>query len=148
MNKLKTFKKVIYNACLYFTIAIFFVLVIANAASLATATEFLSLSSTALIFLACLAISALNLVWKSDYSTSVRLLIHFTGSLLSYALIYILIPGKSVYTNLSQVVIRAAFFVIPYLVIAFIILLVGSIFKNRRSEDMEYESQFGDFSDK
>lgn len=152
MNIIKKIKKIISDACVYFTAAIFAVIGIATV-FLKLAPEqgsmvdkFLGLGSAALIFLACLIMSALNLVWRLDYSLAVRTLIHFIGAFVSYALIFIVIPG--VYTNTAQVAVRSIVFVILYLLIAFVVFLAGSIKRNRRSDDMEYESQFGNFLDK
>ena len=145
-NFTKSFKKILYNACLYFTVAIFVILLMADLAEISSTYSFLSLGSTALVFLACLLMSALNTVWKLDYSPAVRVLIHFTGSFVIYGIVFILIP--KVYTNASQLVIRTAVFVMLYLLIAFIAAIVSGIKRNRRSDNMEYESQFGNFFDK
>jgi len=145
-NKLKSLKKVFGTACVYFTASIFAILIIAEAAKLKAAFSFLSLSSTALVFLACVLMSLLNFVWKLDYSATVRTLIHFTGSFAVYGIIFILIPKA--YKVASQLAVRSIIFAILYLLAAFAVVLVTSIRRNRRSDDMEYESQFGSFFDK
>lgn len=146
MDKLNALKKIIYSACLYFTVAIFLILSIANIARLSSVNSFLSLSSTALVFFACIVMSALNLIWKLDYSLGVRTLLHFFGSFATYSIIFVLIP--KVYTDPSQIMVRSAVFAIVYLFVAFTVMIVWSIRKNRRSENMEYESQFGNLFDK
>ena len=145
-NKLKKFKNTLLNACLYFTVAIFIILILAEVAELSSAFSFLSLSSTAMVFVACFLISVLNFVWKLEYSASVRTLIHFTCTFAVYGLLFIIIPGA--YKMASQLAARSVIFVVAYVLIAFIVLLISSIRKNRRSDDMEYESQFGEFFDK
>lgn len=151
MNIFKTIKQTIYSACLYFTAAEFLILLIATSfAEMAptnggTAGMFLSLGSTALIFVACFIMSVLNLVWRLEYSTPVKLLLHFIGTLAAYSVIFIIIPR--VYTDAAQVIARIAIFAAVYLVIAFIAVIISSIRKNRRTEDFEYESQFGNFFD-
>jgi len=146
MNRLKTVKKIIYSACVYFTVAVFVILGIATFAKLAGSASFLSLGSMALLFVACLIMSALNLVWKLDYSITVRTLLHFLGSFFTYAIAFIVIPKA--YTNAGQVAVRSIVFIVLYLVIAFTVMLISSIRRNRRSDNMEYQSQFDNFFDK
>ncbi len=152
MNIFKSLKQIIYSACLYFTAAEFLILIIASAysdlapASGGTAGKFLSLGSAALIFTACLIVAALNLVWKLDYSVSVRILLHFVGCLIAWCVIAIIIPG--VYTDIAQIIVRSLIFAVIYLVIAFIVLIVKSIKKNRSTEELEYEPKFGHYFDK
>ncbi len=149
MNLIKKAKPIIYSACLYFTIAEFIILAVASMFSLtapeegAVAGMFLNLGSTALVFLACLIMSALNLVWKLDYSLTVRLVIHFVGALAAWSVIFIIIP--KVYDNISQIIVRSAIFAVLYLIIALIVLVIRSVIKNKRTEDLEYESKFGGF---
>lgn len=146
MNKLKTVKKILTSSCIYFTVALFGIFLGAKMSNVAA--SFLSFGPAAIVYLACLIMAALNRVWKLEYSVGVRLLIHFIGSLITFALLFIIVPGKAVYTNLAQVVIRAGLFAILYFVIALIALIIASIRKNRRSDDLEYEPQFGNFFDK
>ena len=152
MSIAKTLRQVLYSACLYFTAAEFVLLTIAaiyqqtNPEAGGTAGMFLSLGSSALIFLACLLMSALNLVFRLDYSISVRMLIHFFGSLVAYAIVFIIIPG--VLTDVAQVIVRIIIFAAVYLIIAFIALIIASLRKNKRTESFEYESQFDGFSRK
>lgn len=152
MNIFKNLKQILYSACLYFTAAEFMILIIASAyndlapTSGGTAGKFLSLGSTSLIFTACLIVAALNLIWKLDYSTSVKILFHFVGCLVAWCVITIIIPG--VYNEISQIIVRSLIFAVIYLVIAFIVLIIKSIKKNRRSEELEYEPKFGSYFDK
>ena len=104
---------------------------------------YLGLGSAALIFAACLIMALLNAVWRLEYSTPIKILIHFIGTLIAYSLLFIIIPGVG--TNVAQVIARLVVLVVLYFIVAFIILIVNSIRKNRRTEDLEYESQFGDF---
>ncbi len=145
---MKKIKQVILNACLYFTASEFLILIIANVFNQlapsegGTAGKFLSLSAAALIFFACIAVSALNLILRSDYSLSVRLVIHFLGCLAVWTLVTVIIPGA--YTNAMQITVRLLLFAVLYLLIAFAVLIINSIVRNRRSEGKEYESKFGD----
>lgn len=149
MTILKTLRQILYSACLYFTVSEFILLMIAsgyqasNPEAGGTAAMFLSLGSAALIFLACLLMSALNLIFKLDYSVSVRVLLHFIGSLIAYSLVFIFIPRAF---DVAQILVRIVFFAGIYLVIAFIALIIASLRKNRRTEDFEYDTQFGEFS--
>ena len=149
MQLMKTFKQVLYNACLYFTAAEFLLLFIAtgykemNPTAGGTAGMFLSLGSTALIFLACLIMSGLNLIFRLDYSISVRVLLHFIGSLIAYVIVFVLIPGAF---DVAQIIVRVLVFAVIYLIIAFIALIISSLLKNKTTEKFEYESQFNDFS--
>lgn len=149
MNIMKTIKQIIGSACTYFTAAQFFLLLIATGYSEiapedgGTTALYLSLGSAALIFLACLIMAALNLVWRLDYSISLRMLIHFLGSLAAFAVVFIIIPG--VYDSIAQILVRSLVFTAIYMIIAFIVLITNSIRNNRRTEDFEYESQFGEF---
>lgn len=152
MNVLKKLKQILYSACLYFTAAEFLILIIASAFNNiapengGTAGKFLSLGSAALIFAACIIVAALNLVWRLDYSISVRVLLHFVGCLIAWIMITIIIPG--VYTDIAQIIVRSLIFAVLYLVIAFIVFIINSIKKNRNTEDLEYEPKFGNFFDK
>ena len=151
MNIFKKTKQILYSACLYFTAAEFLILFIATGFSEispengGTAGMFLSLGSSALIFLACLIMSALNFVWKLDYSTPAKVLLHFIGTLIAFTVIFIIIPGA--YTDVAQVIARLAILTVIYLIITFIAVIIASIKKNRRTENFEYESQFGNFFD-
>ncbi len=146
MNIFKTVKQIIYSTCLYFTAAEFIILIAADVIRQADAqvggevSSFLSLGSAGLILLACFLLSALNLIWKLDYSTAVKLLLHFIGALAVFAVIFVIIPG--VYTDMAQLIVRVLFFAVIYFIVAFIALIVGSIRKNRRTEELDYESQF------
>ncbi len=149
MNFKKQLKRIISNACIYFTAAEFAILFIATgfaeldpAAGGGTAM-FLSLGSTSLILLACFLMSALNLVFKLDFSTPIRVLIHFIGSLISYSLVFIIIPG--VWNDFGSIFVRLGVFVVLYAVIAAICAIVASIKNNRKADELEYESQFGEF---
>ena len=84
--------------------------------------------------------SLLNLVWHLDYSVTLKVLIHFIGALVAYALVFVVIPG--IYSDMAQVVVRLLLFALLYVIIAFIALIVGSIRKNRRTEGLDYDSQF------
>ena len=146
MNVRKNLIKTLYSACLYFTVSEFIILLIANAfnqlapSNGAAAGKFLSLDAAALIFLACFTVAALNLVWRLDYSLSLRLFIHFVGCALAWAIIVIIIPG--VYADISQIIVRSLIFALLYLVIAFIALIIHSIRKNRATEDLEYKNTY------
>ncbi len=146
---IKQLRQTLYSACLYFTIAEFLLLFIAtgysemNPEAGGTIGMFLSLSSAALIFLACLIMSALNLIFKLDYSLSVRVLFHFLGSLIAYAIVFILIPRTF---DIAQILVRIIIFAAVYLIIAFVALIVASMLKNKRTDHLEYEAQFGEFS--
>lgn len=147
MHLIKKVKSIIYSACLYFTAAEFLILIVASLFSTtapekgAVAGMFLNLGSTALVFLACLIMAALNLVWELDYSLTVRTVIHFVGALAAWAVIFIIIPG--VYTDVSQIIVRSAVFAVIYLAVALAALIVRSIIKNKRSEELEYDNKFG-----
>lgn len=151
MSFAKFLKKTIYSACLYFTAAEFFILLMATAFSDmepqngGTAGMFLGLGSAALIFAACFIMALLNAVWRLEYSTPIKILIHFIGTLIAYSLLFIIIPGVG--TNVAQVIARLVVLLVLYFIVAFIILIVNSVKKNRRTEQLEYESQFGDFMD-
>ena len=146
MNIFKTVKQIIYSTCLYFTAAEFVILIAAaairqiDAQSGGEVGSFLSLGSAGLILLACFLMSALNLIWKLDYSTPVKLLLHFIGALAAFAVIFVIIPG--VYTDMAQLIVRVLIFAVLYFIVAFIVLIVNSIRKNRRTEELDYESQF------
>ena len=150
MSFFKEFKKIIYNMCLYFTAAEFFILLISTALSEispgqgGTVSMFLSLGSSALLLLACFIISALNLIWKTRCKTPIKILVHFFGTLIAYAFIFIVIPGA--YTNAAQIFARLFVFAAIYLVIAFAVLVVSSIRKIRKSEKSEYKPQFDKIS--
>jgi hypothetical protein len=149
MNIMKTLKQVLYNACLYYTAAEFLLLFIAtgykemNPEAGGGVGLFLSLGSSALIFLACLIMSGLNLIFRLDYSMSVRVLLHFIGALIAYAIVFIFIPGAF---DVAQIMVRMIVFAGIYLIIAFIALIIASMLKNKKTEKFEYESQFTDFS--
>lgn len=150
MKIYKTLKKIISDACVYYTAAEFAVLLIATGFS-ETSPEagggvgmFLSLGASALIFLACLIMSALNLVFRLDLSMSLRILIHFIGSLAAYAVVFIIIPG--VWNDFAAIFVRLSVFAVLYVIIALIALLVRSVIINRRADELEYESQFSEFN--
>lgn len=150
MKIYKTLKKIISDACVYYTAAEFAVLLIAAGFSEMSPEAgggvgmFLSLGASALIFLACLIMSALNLVFRLDLSLALRILIHFIGSLAAYAVVFIIIPG--VWNDFTAIFVRLSVFAVLYVIIALIALLVRSIIINRRADELEYESQFSEFN--
>ena len=149
MTIMKTLKQVLYSACLYYTIVEFFLLFVAtgfkemNAEAGGGVGLFLSLGSSALIFLACLIMSGLNLIFRLDYSMSVRVLLHFIGSLIAFTIVFILIPGAF---DVAQIMVRMLVFAAVYLIIAFVALFINGMLSNKKTEKFEYESQFTDFS--
>jgi hypothetical protein len=149
MNILKKFNKILRDACVYFTASEFFLLLVATGYSEISPESgggigfFLSLGSSALIFLACLIMSALNLTFKLDLSMALRLLIHFIGSLIAFGVVFILIPG--IWNDFTAIFVRLGVFAVIYLVIAFVVMIVRSIQKNRKTDELEYESQFSEF---
>ena len=104
---------------------------------------FLSLGSSALIFAAWLIMSALNLVFRLEFSTAIKVLIHFIGSLIAYTVVFIIIPG--VWNDFGAIFIRLGGFAVIYAVIASVAGIVNSVKINRRADELEYESQFGEF---
>ena len=149
MNIKKQIKKIISDACVYFTAAEFLLLLIATGfseidpSSGGGAAMFLSLGSSALIFAACLIMSALNLVFRLEFSTAIKVLIHFIGSLIAYTVVFIIIPG--VWNDFGAIFVRLGVFAVIYAVIASVAGIVNSVKINRRADELEYESQFGEF---
>ena len=134
---------------MYFTAAEFFILIIASAYS-ASAPEkggavgqFLNLRAAALIFASCLIFSALNLIFKLELSVPVKVFLHFAGSLLAFSIIFIFIPNA--YSDFGAMFVRLGLFAIVYAVIAVIVFIVRAVQGRNRSDELEYESQFGDF---
>lgn len=152
MNIWKFIKKTVLNACFYFTVAEFAILITATLLQKlspedgTTAVMFLNLGSTSLIFLACIILSALNFIWRLDYSGVVKVLIHFFGMLAAYALIFIVIPQA--FGDAARVISLIALYTGIYLVVGLIVLVINSIRKNRRSDKLEYEAQFSEFHSK
>ena len=149
MNVKKQIKKILSDACVYFTVAEFVLLFIATGFSEIDPSSgggvamFLSLGSSALIFAACLIMSALNLVFRLELGTAVKVLIHFIGSLIAYSVVFIIIPG--VWNDFGAIFVRLGVFAVIYAVIAAIAGIIASIKNNRKADDLEYESQFGEF---
>lgn len=149
MNLKKELKRIISDTCIYFTAAEFLILLIAagyseiDPESGGGAAMFLSLGSAALILLACFLMSALKLIFKLEYSTPIRVMLHFIGALLAYSLVFIIIPG--VWNDFGAIFVRLGVFVLLYALIAGIAAIFASIKHNRRADELEYESQFGEF---
>lgn len=146
MNLLKKLKQLVYSACLYFTVAEFIILIAAAAFSQTSPEsggevgKFLSLSSASLVLLGAFIMSAINFVWKLEYSTPVKVLIHFICSFAAFAILFIIIPG--IYGDTSQIIVRCAVFAALYFIIAFIIMIINSIIQNKRANKQEYENKF------
>ena len=132
MKFMKEIKKILSDACVYFTASEFVLLAVAAAFGQTspekggTVGRFLSLGAAGMIFAACL-----------------MMLIHFTGSLIAFSLVFIVIPKA--YSDFGAIFVRLGIFAVLYAVIAVIVLIVRGIAANRRSDDLEYESQFGEF---
>ncbi len=150
--KSKVFKeigKIIYNACLYFTVAAFILMISAvtmgdvgtttTTGQNVTSYQYL-IGTMSLLFLGCFAMSVLNLIWKLRYSVTVKLLLHFLCALAAYIVIFVWLHGR--YSTMEQILVRVLLFVVVYFVIAFAALIIGSIRKNRKAEKLEYDSQF------
>lgn len=152
MNLRKRIWKIISDACVYFTVAEFFVLFVATGFSELDPEagggvgKYLSLGAAALLFLGCFLLSLLNLTFKLDLSSSLRVLIHFIGTTVAYSLVFIVIPG--VYNDFGAIFVRLGVFVIIYAVGLLIGVIVTSSKRNHRADSIEYESQFGEFFDK
>ncbi len=151
MKILNEIKKTLCSACVYFTAAEFVILTIAEIFSLTAPTDggsikmFLSLGSTALIFLTCLFMSALNLVWRLRMSLTLRTLLHFVGTLLAWTLVFIVIPG--VYTDTTRIIARVGIFLVLYVFIGLIALAAYLINARRTNDKTEYSPAFkGDSS--
>ena len=65
------------------------------------------------------------------------------GSLIAYSVVFIVIPG--VWNNFGAIFVRLGVFAVIYAVIAGIAGIVASVRNNRKADDLEYESQFGEF---
>ena len=146
---LKEIGKIIYNACLYFTVAAFLLLIGAvTLGDVGTATttgqnvtsyQYL-IGTMSLLFLGCFTMSVLNLIWKLRYSVTVKLLLHFLCALAAYIVIFVWLHGR--YSTMEQILVRVLLFVVVYFVAAFIALIIGSFRKNKKAEKLEYDSQF------
>lgn len=149
MNVKKQIKKILSDACVYFTIAEFVLLLIATGFSEIDPEAgggiamFLSLGSATLIFSACLIMSLLNLVFRLDLSTALRVMIHFIGSLAAYSVVFIIIPKA--YNDFGAIFVRLGVFVVIYAIIAAVAGIVASINNNKKADELEYQSQFGEF---
>ena len=141
MKFMKEIKKILSDACVYFTASEFVLLAVAAAFGQTspenggTVGRFLSLGAAGMIFAACLMMLGL--------SGALKVLIHFTGSLIAFSLVFIVIPKA--YADFGAIFVRLGIFAVLYAVIAVIVLIVRGIAANRRSDDLEYESQFGEF---
>ena len=102
--------------------------------------NFLNLSSSAVLLLFAFVMSALNLIWKAELSGAVKVLIHFIGSFATYAVLFIIIPG--VYGNMAQIVVRGGLFAAAYFIVAFAVLIVSTVKRNRKADREEYENKF------
>ena len=165
MNILKKIKQTVYSACLYFTVIEFTVIILgtiingiyndasANGTLVSDSvvsgggqlSGFLSLGSAAAIFFACLVIASLKLVWALDYSRSVKIIIHYLCSLVALIPVFLIAVGTSDFARLLTCVL---IFTVIYAICVFISTLISNIRRAKRTEELEYESQFGDFSSK
>ncbi len=148
MKLFSTIKSSLCSACVYFTVAEFLILTVAEALSLTASASgspvqlFLSLESTVLVFAACLFISLLNLVWRIDLSLTLRTLFHFIGSLAVWSVVFIVIP--KVYDDVAQIIVRCGVFAVLYAVVGLIALAIHAQKVRRASEKTDYEPSFGD----
>ena len=63
--------------------------------------------------------------------------------LIAYSVVFIVIPG--VWNNFGAIFVRLGVFAVIYAVIAGIAGIVASVRNNCKADDLEYESQFGEF---
>ena len=139
-------KHIFSSACVFFTLAEFLLLAIVTVieqtdpSAGGEAVRYLSLSSAALIFVGCLLLASLNQIFSTELSMPVKLCFHFLGTLVAFFLLFVVIPG--VLSNPGAVIARLGLFTGAYFVIALIVLIVNSIRKNKKSAELEYESQF------
>ncbi|MBQ8250161.1 MAG: DUF3021 family protein [Clostridia bacterium] len=142
---LKEVKNIIYNACLYFTIAVFVLMI---AFTIASQNEsfaqpekmLLSPKLTGIIFSYSFVMAFLNLIWKIKYSVTIKLLLHFIGSLAAFAVFFIFMLENN--STVESTFLRALIFTVVYFVIAIIALIIGSIRKSRKNTNADYDSQF------
>lgn len=149
MDLVKKIKSIFTNACIFFTVSEFVLLAIAAGFSQLAPesggglSAFLKLGPTALIFLACFIMSALNLIFELELSGSIKLVLHFIGSLTAYSVVFIVIPGA--WRSLGAMLARLFAFAVLYLVIAVTVSAVRGAKARKISDESEYESQFGEF---
>ncbi len=145
----KKFKKILTDACVYFTAAELFIIAIAELFRVndpvagGGISVFLSLASALTILVACVIMSAMRLIFETDLAGVLQVVLHFFGSLIAYSLVFIVIPGA--WRDFGASFARVGIFLLLYFVILIISLIVKSLKQKRRSDDSEYESQFGEF---
>lgn len=143
MNILKTIKNTLRSSCVYFVAAEFLILILAALFPeiAPNKLDVADLLATFLpIFISCVVVAAFNLVWRLNYSMSIKFIVHFFGMLIAYSIIFIIIPKA--YTYVPQFIARLAVFIVIYIVVAFAVFIIRSIKKSHSSEALEYESQF------
>ena len=146
MNILKNLKTIIYNTCLYFTVAEFAILIAATAIMLndpvssSGVKQVLNLTSAAILLLVSFIMSALNLIFKINCSQIVKVLLHFIGSSAAFAVLLLVSPD--VYGDIARVITLFSVFAVVYFIIAFIALIIITIKNNRRADQLEYENKF------
>ncbi len=141
----KEVKSIIYNSCLYFTIAVFvlmtaFIIVSPNESFSEPEKMLLSPKLTGIIFSYSFVMALLNLILKIKYSVTIKLLLHFIGSLTAFAFFFIFMLKNN--STVESVFLRALIFTVLYFVIATIVLIITSIRKSRKNANTDYNSQF------
>lgn len=146
MNLISNLKKIIYNACLFFTASEFLILIAATAIMVsdpesgAGVKQVLNLPSAAILLLVSFIMSALNPIFKLDCSQIIKLVLHFIGSAVAFAVLLLVAP--EVYGDVARVITLFAVFAVIYFIIAFIVLIIGAIRTNIHADRLEYENKF------
>lgn len=142
MKKISYFlNKILYPACLYFTIIVFIL------GSVTTSiTEYdvpiLNMFGVSLAMLFCFGFSCINrLLFIDSFKVITRVILHFVGFISVFALTFIVIGGFTPTTTTAFVLLAAVSIV--YIVIASIALIIRAIIKKNKTEKSDYKRQFG-----
>lgn len=131
--------KVLYPACLIFTVTIFTAFGIATAAKQEKLVPDFSFMFLLLLF--SVSITLVNLILDSKFNSAVKYALHFFCTMVSFILVFIVFTGY--YERGSTAVIIIIFAALAYFIVFAAIMALKSVFGRKKNEQTAYKSQFG-----
>lgn len=130
----------IYPACLYFSVSVFAVTVLANDTGNPALAP--SLSAMLWFWIFSLVMAGLGNIFRADnLNMFVKIILHYAGTITAFVVIFLI--AVSNYENASGAFLIVITLSILYFFIASIILLIHGAVKRAENKKERYKNQFG-----
>ncbi|MBE6565266.1 MAG: DUF3021 domain-containing protein [Ruminococcaceae bacterium] len=146
MEKLKKLRDaLIYPACVYFTLILFFFY--SFGAAVKGKDVVLTISQIGLLFAFGLSLALCGLLFRvQGMNIIIKVALHFTGTVFAFVVFLVLLSGY--FANTSGGLIITLIFCFLYVVVAAVILGIRAAVKRKENDDSRYQSQFDKLKNK